>query len=130
MSSERVAPMNSTYTVRAVKWSGGWELHIDGEGVTQVRTLDKAVDQVRDYLGSLRDRDMSQATIAIEPDLGGLEKAVREARAGAVAAAKAQIEAAAAQRSVVKALRDEGLSVTDAAAVLGVSRGRISQLTG
>ena len=122
--------MNSAYTVRAVKWSGGWELHIDGEGVTQVRTLDKAVDQVRAYLGSLRDRDMSEATIAIEPDLGGLEKAVREARAGAVAAAKAQIEAAAAQRSVVKALRDEGLSVTDAAAVLGVSRGRISQLTG
>jgi len=39
-------------------------------------------------------------------------------------------KAAAESREVAKALReDAGLSVTDAAVVMGVSRGRISQLT-
>jgi transcriptional regulator with XRE-family HTH domain len=39
-------------------------------------------------------------------------------------------KAAAESREVAKALReDAGLSVTDSAVVMGVSRGRISQLT-
>jgi hypothetical protein len=32
----------TVYTARAVRWSGGWELHVDGVGVTQVRILSKA----------------------------------------------------------------------------------------
>ena len=40
----------STYTVRATRWAHGWELHIDGVGVTQSRNLDGAEQMVRDYI--------------------------------------------------------------------------------
>ena len=40
-----------------------------------------------------------------------------------------QEEAATAWREAALALRAEGLSVADAATIMGVSRGRISQLT-
>jgi uncharacterized protein YhdP len=43
------------YTVTAKRWDHGWELHIDGEGVTQTRTLANAGQQVRDYLSLLHD---------------------------------------------------------------------------
>src|SRR5438067_4186011 len=54
--TERVAAM-TTYTVRAKRWAHGWELHIDGEGVTQARSLAAAERQVRDYLSLLHDLD-------------------------------------------------------------------------
>jgi hypothetical protein len=39
-----------TYTVRARHWERGWELHVEGVGVTQSRTLARAEAMVRDYL--------------------------------------------------------------------------------
>lgn len=122
--------MSKTYEVNARRWSGGWELHIEGEGVTQVRTLDRAVDQVRDYLATMHDRDFDDVDIEIVPDLGGLEREVAEARRETAAATEAQRRAADHARSVARRLREEGLSVSDTAAVLGVSRGRVSQLVG
>lgn len=116
--------------VKAVRWTGGWELHIDGEGVTQVRTLDQAVEQVRDYLATVHDRDFAKADVVVVPDLGGLEREALATRQEVAAAAEAQRRAAAHSRKIACALRDQGLSVTDTAAVLGVSRGRVSQLTG
>lgn len=40
------------YNVRAVPWQGGWELHIDGVGVTQVDDRDEqlAFRQAKDYI--------------------------------------------------------------------------------
>ena len=118
----------STYTVKAVRWEHGWELHIDGEGVTQVRTLDHAAQQVRDYLETVHDRDFTDADIELRFDLDGLEVEVAAARRATAEAAAAQARAAARARHVAAALRSHGLSVTDTAAVLGVSRGRVSQL--
>ncbi|MGJ9411339.1 sigma factor-like helix-turn-helix DNA-binding protein [Aeromicrobium sp. CF4.19] len=120
--------MSESYRVEARRWAEGWELHIDGEGVTQVRTLDKARDQVRSYLETLHDRDVTDAVISIVPQLDGLEAEVTAARAAADAAAAAQLAAAREIRTVAFRLRTEGLSVTDMAAILGVSRGRVSQL--
>lgn len=119
----------SEYTVTARRWEGGWELHIDGVGVTQCRTLDQADQEVRDYIETLTDKDASAATVTIIPELGGLEREVSSARDQARAAAEAQVAAAERSRKVVRKLQDAGLSVSDMAAVLGVSRGRISQLT-
>jgi hypothetical protein len=116
------------YTVRAVRWSGGWELHIGDVGVTQVRTLAQAAPQARDYLESLLDVDAAGVEIVVVPDLGGLEDEARQIRRELDEAAAAQLLAAEHSRQVVRALRDSGLSVTDTAAVLGVTRGRISQL--
>jgi hypothetical protein len=47
----------STYTVRAKRWKHGWELHVDGVGVTQSRNLDGAEQMVRDYIETLTDHD-------------------------------------------------------------------------
>ncbi|MCA0435467.1 MAG: antitoxin HicB [Austwickia sp.] len=113
--------------VTAKRWSGGWELHVDGHGVTQCRILDDAERQVRDYMHTLTDEPWT-GPIELSIDLGGLECEVDEARASTAAAARLQEEAAAESRRVALALRGLGLSVTDSATILGVSRGRVSQL--
>ena len=46
-----------TYVTRAVRWQSevghGWELHVDGVGVTQVDDLEEAPDQVRDFVETI-----------------------------------------------------------------------------
>lgn len=117
-------------TITAHRWEGGWELHLDGEPITQVTTLDKAADQVRDYLDTITpETDHSGWVIDVRPELGALGDEVARARAATEAAAQASLTAAAQSREVVRHLREAGLSVTDSAAILGVSRGRVSQLT-
>lgn len=118
----------TTYVVRAKRWAHGWELHIDGVGVTQSRTLDGAEQMVRDYVETLTDRDVSDATVVIEPDLGGLEAKAADVRMQIERAQRESRQAAAASRALASELRAAGLSVSDTAAVLGVSRGRVSQL--
>ena len=118
-----------TYQVRAVHWAHGWELHIKGEGVTQVKTLSKAQQQVRDYLESMHERSFDDASINVTIDLDGLEQEASAARAATIKAAEAQEQAAKSARQVAKKLREAGLTVSDTAEVLGVSKGRISQLT-
>jgi hypothetical protein len=39
-----------TYKVRAKRWARGWELHIDGLGVTQSHSLRDAEGMARDYI--------------------------------------------------------------------------------
>jgi hypothetical protein len=56
-----------------VRWDHGWELHIEGLGVTQSRTLDSAPGMVRDYIESLTGHNASDDGVSIRPDLGGLE---------------------------------------------------------
>lgn len=116
--------------VTATRWEGGWELAIDGDPVTQVRTLDRAVQQVRDYLDTIEpDVDHGDVSVNLVPDLGaGVSLHVKEAREATVAAQQSQVFAARQARTVVRELRSRGVSVTDTAALLGVSRGRISQL--
>jgi hypothetical protein len=120
----------TTYTVRAKHWEHGWELHISDVGVTQSRTLDGADQTVRDYIESLTGRDTSADEVAIKPDLGGLEDKAAAVREWTLRVQKENREAAAASRSLACECRAAGLSVTDIAAVLGISRGRVSQLIG
>jgi hypothetical protein len=120
----------STYDVRAVPWAEGWELHVDGAGVTQVRTLDKAARQVEDFIETITGKPVNHFSMDIRFSLGGLEDDVAEARRLVAEAAALQVEAGQRARVVARRLRQEKhLSVTDTAAVLGVSRGRVSQLT-
>jgi hypothetical protein len=60
----------STYSVRARRWAHGWELHIDGIGVTQSRNLDGAEQMVRDYIESLTGRDASGDVVMIKLEVG------------------------------------------------------------
>ena len=117
------------YHVTAKRWAHGWELHIDGIGVTQSRTLSGAARMVRDYLALDLGGDPASFEVAITPELDGdlateaeaVRQAVREAE-------KAQRDAAAAQRAVARRLKANGLSGADIAAVLKVSTQRVSQL--
>jgi len=45
------------YEVQAVRWAHGWELHVEGLGVTQVDDLKKAYQQVRDFISTMSDSD-------------------------------------------------------------------------
>ncbi|MBN9610115.1 MAG: hypothetical protein BGO26_02525 [Actinobacteria bacterium 69-20] len=119
----------STYNVAARRWEHGWELHVGGIGVTQSATLVDAEQTVRNFLATWFDRDECTDEITIVPELGGLEVEARHAAEHTARAAEVQREAAAEARSVARRLRSAGLSVADAATVLGVSRGRVSQLT-
>lgn len=119
--------MNITTT--AHRWEHGWELWLDGEPATQVTTLDKAPQQIRDYLDTIDpETDHSSWTVSIEPALGDLAGRIHSARCATAAAAAAQEQAAKSAREVARELRAAGLSLTDSAAILGVSRGRVSQL--
>lgn len=120
----------STYTVTAKRWEHGWELHVTDVGVTQSRTLDGAERMVRDYVESLTGRDTSGDEVVIRPDLGGLEREAAEVRGRVERVQRESREVAADSRAIARDLREAGLSVTDVATVLGLSRGRVSQLAG
>lgn len=119
----------NTYSVRATRWTHGWELHIDGVGVTQSRNLDGAEQMVRDYIESLTGRDTGGDEVTIEPEVGGgLDEATRAAREAVAAADHTVREAAAQSRKVARDLKECGLSGRDIAFILGVSAQRVSQL--
>jgi hypothetical protein len=121
----------TSYTVHAKRWEHGWELHIDGEGVTQTRSLANAERVVKDYIGSLHDVDTDDADVTIIPEIGAdSTTAVATARAAVKDAAKATKRAAELSRSAVGKLRRSGLNGAEIATVLGVSPQRVSQLTG
>jgi hypothetical protein len=69
----------TVYTARAVRWSGGWELHVEGVGVTQVRILSKATQQARDlietYTGQPTTGDV--ITIVTDPEIDQRAELVR-----------------------------------------------------
>ena len=120
---------SATYTVHAVRWEGGWELHVDGVGVTQVAQLSKAAQQVRNYLETEFEVDTIDAHLNFDFELpDGLHSEVKKAKESADAAAKAQAEAAAMTRQAVNDLKRRGVSQSDIAVVMGVSKARVSQL--
>jgi hypothetical protein len=70
------------YVVRAVRWEHGWELHIDGVGVTQSHGLRDAKRMVRDYLRlDVGTRAVRDAITVITPDIGDLSEDASEVRA-------------------------------------------------
>jgi predicted XRE-type DNA-binding protein len=118
----------STYEVRAVRWEGGWELHIPDVGVTQARTIEGAERMVRSYLAMDTGEPPESFTIEITPEINGLGSEVDDARQRITRAETAQREAAAASRAVARKLKAAGLSGADTATVMGVSPQRVSQL--
>ncbi len=115
------------YTVRAKRWQHGWELHIEGVGVTQSRSLASAESMVRDYVESLTG-DPVTGSVSIQPDLGGLERLALEARERTEQAQREARLAATESRRIARRLRKAGLSIGDTGVVMGVSKARASQL--
>jgi hypothetical protein len=120
----------TTYRVTARRWELGWELHIDGIGVTQVATLASTERMVRDYVAALTGVDPGEIAvdyrIELDDELSGEIEAAREASREAV---RLQREAAARWRAVARQLsKDRHMAGSDVAAVLDVSPQRVSQL--
>lgn len=118
----------TTYTVRAKPWARGWELHIDGVGVTQSRSLRDAERMARDYISLDTGAAPRSLRVHIVPELGGLERDVEKAREAVAEADQAQRAAAARSRDIAHKLRNAGLSGRDIAAVMHLSPQRVSQL--
>lgn len=117
----------TTYRTTAKRWARGWELHVHGVGVTQVRTLDQARRQACDLVATMTDRPVDEESISLVLELDGLEEQAADARRQMAEAEELRSRAAEAVRTVAADLRSAGLSVTDIATVLGVSRPRVSQ---
>lgn len=124
--------MTETYTVTAKRWARGWELHVDGVGVTQSGTLSKAEAVVREYIAFALDLDDENSfEVDVVPQLDTkLAEQVKLARDQVRDAERKQREAAAKQREVAKNLGESGLSGREIAAVLGLTPQRVSQLLG
>jgi len=84
---------------------------------------------VRDYIETLTGKDASGDKVVITPDLGEFDRQVTTVRELLAAADRQQQEARNSYRALAADLRAAGLSVSDTAAILGVSRGRVSQLS-
>ena len=55
----------TTYQVRAVRWEHGWELHVEGIGVTQAGSLADAEEMVRDLISRRDDLSGEAFSVAI-----------------------------------------------------------------
>lgn len=112
--------------VQAHRREGGWELHIDGEPVTQVGTLDGAVQQYRDYLDTKEpDRGHDTERVIIVPVLGDLDAEVSAVRTGAAIAASAWAMAEMRLQRTARRLHDLGYSAADCATLLDVPRNQV-----
>jgi hypothetical protein len=118
-----------TYRVRAKRWEHGWELHVEGVGVTQSRTLWDAEEMARDLISRREELPGDAFAVTVTPEIGGgLDEESRAAREAVSAADRAQRQAAAQSRATARRLRQAGLSGRDIAKVLNVSPQRVSQL--
>ncbi len=120
----------TTYTVHAKRWAHGWELHIEGVGVTQSRSLAKARETVRDYIETLTDTDLGpdDRILLRDDDLGDLNAEIEQVRNLTREAEDMQRRSADRARALAQELRRQGLSGAETAVVLDVSPQRVSQL--
>ena len=122
--------MSNTYRVDARRWEHGWELHVEGVGVTQSKSLHSAARIAREYISLVQSiSDESTIDVEILPKIDdALGKEVIAARKAVHEIAERQREVAALSRAAAKDLAGSGLSGADIAVVLDVSPQRVSQL--
>lgn len=121
--------MTKTYIVTAKRWRRGWELHIDGVGVTQVKRLNDAEAMVRDFIALDLEVAPESFDVEITPSVSpDVDRAIKAAKVATEQAEQAQESAAASTREVAGSLKEEGLSGREIAALLKVSPQRVSQI--
>lgn len=119
------------YTVRAKRWQNGWELHIDGLGVTQAHGLKSAERMARDYIALDLEIPADSFDVNIVPEVGGvLGDFIRDAKTAIHLAAEKAAEAAGKSRRAVMELQQDGMTQVEIARVLQISQQRVSQLLG
>ncbi len=122
----------STYTVQVFRDSGQWIIEVpELDVVGQTRTLAGAADTAQGLIALWLDVDPAAVNVVmdysrVDPDAVALAAGARAEQARAEELSR---QAAAAWRQAARRLvHEDNLSVRDAAAVLGVSFGRVQQL--
>ena len=121
--------MTDTYNVLAKRWNKGWELHIEGVGVTQARRPREAEEMVRDLIARREEvaENSFELTWTFEVN-AELDAKVKDARAAVEDLSTVQRETASKSRAVARQLADAGLAKNEVAWVMDVSPQRVSQL--
>lgn len=117
-------------TIAAGRWSGGWELWNEDDCWTQVRYLKNAIQQVHDYVDTMwPEVDHSGVDVVILPSAELGDDAVIACDAARVARESSALAAAASRKAAASPIA-QGVSTTDTAVLMGVSKGRVSHLVG
>ena len=127
-----MAQMKPTYEVVAKRSDRWWGLTVpDVPGVvSQVRSLRQADEYAREAVAFVLGVEPNSFDFVLRFEVPGIPgDAVEKTRESIVVAEQVQRDAAARSRRLARDLKAAGLSGADAAAVLGVSPQRVSQLT-
>jgi DNA-directed RNA polymerase specialized sigma24 family protein len=121
------------YTARAQREGKWWAISIEGlpGALSQVRRLDQAEAVAREVIALVLDVPDDSFDVVVAPELGEeYRDAIAELNRAKDQYAESMAALAERQEKVTLLLvRDGGLTVRDAATVLGVSFQRVSQLT-
>lgn len=124
----------TTIVATATRQGAWWavEVPVGGEvHFTQGRTLAGALEMARDVVAivaeGMGDRELLQAEVTLETR-GELLAPVETARQAQVVADIARADAKAAQAAAVSSLLGQGLTMQDVATLMGVTKGRVSQI--
>lgn len=133
---EDLETAEASHRVRCERRGGAWLLWLAGPGlateyVTQARNYEEIEGAARDALASLLQAPAESFDVVVEVTLAeNLQGPVALARRLRRKAAAAQRQSAAALEQASRMLTAAGYSRRDTAALLGVSRQRISQVLG
>jgi len=119
------------FTVRARRVGGWWALDVEGTpgAHTQVRRIDQAEEMAREAIAGVLQVAPDSFEVVVAPEIPAPVRAlVDRATSARTRATQAQDTAAQLTRDAARRLVDEGLTVRDAGALLGVSHQRIAQL--
>jgi hypothetical protein len=121
------------YTASARRSGGWWAISVDGlaGAHTQVRRLDQAEAMAREVIALVLDTPGDSFDVLVTPELTRPQRAaLNDLERAKANYAEASAEMTRRQREVAGLLvKKDGLTVRDAATVLGVSFQRVSQLT-
>jgi predicted XRE-type DNA-binding protein len=120
-----------TYTARARRSGAWWAIDTpELPGVYgQARRLDRVGPMARDAIALFLDVDPATLDIRVETNLpSDLRRDVDAVGRLRAEADRLQVESSGAMRQLAHELLGRGLSVRDAAAILGISHQRVSQL--
>lgn len=120
----------SAYTVNAVRWEHGWELHVEDLGVTQCATLDQADRQVRDLICTVHDVDSYDGGVVVTVDDEKIAHQMSLVNSLTMQVRDLSKRASDARMELMTQMRDQGYSYADIGGAAGVSKGRVSQLIG
>lgn len=122
--------MNRTVTITAERSPGGfWILEADGIGVSQVRRLDQAIDEMTEPIETMLGVDISEVDVQVVPMLPETYTEERNhAESARSVAVEATSQAAMHSRRAARILADMGLSIRDVGQIMGISHQRAAKL--